>query len=175
MPEDYARLQVARLNKALRCADVLLEEGEAKAIPHFVKVVAELDRYHGLTRPMRLGKPARQLRASRLPPPPLALTHTGDTPQQNAESRACLDGAPRSRVFVEALRTLRVRSCLRPVDAGWMIPLALMLVRMAFRPIKGTRSNGAARLSGFQAESVGSHHLAVALDANRLAAKTSSF
>ena len=26
-PEDYARLQVARLTKALRCADVSLEEG----------------------------------------------------------------------------------------------------------------------------------------------------
>ncbi len=81
---------------------------------------------------------------------------------------------PEVKGFVEALRTRRVRSCLRPVDAGWMIPLALMLVRMALRPIKGTRSNGAARLSGFQAESVGSHHFAVALDANRLAAKTRS-
>ena len=99
LPEDYARLQVARLNKALRCADVLLEEGEAKAIPHFVKVVAELDRYHGLTRPMRLGKPARQLRASRLPPPPLALTHTGDTPQQNAESSRMSGRRPEVKGF----------------------------------------------------------------------------
>ena len=31
-PEDYARLQVARLTKALRCADVSLEEGDLKAI-----------------------------------------------------------------------------------------------------------------------------------------------
>jgi hypothetical protein len=78
-PEDYARLQVARLNKALVCADVLLEEGEVKAIPHFVRVVAELDRYHGLVRPMRLGKPARRPRGPRLPPPPLALTDASET------------------------------------------------------------------------------------------------
>ena len=37
-PEDYARLQVARLTKALRCADVSLEEGDLRAIAPFVKV-----------------------------------------------------------------------------------------------------------------------------------------
>jgi hypothetical protein len=79
-PEDYARLQVARLNKALLCADALLEEGEVKAIPHFVKIVAELDRYHGLARPARLGKPARQRPTARLAPPPLALTHAPEPP-----------------------------------------------------------------------------------------------
>ena len=72
--EEYARLQIARLEKALRCADALLEEGAVRAIPHFVKVVAELDRYHGLARPMRLGGPTRGPRAPRLAPPPLALT-----------------------------------------------------------------------------------------------------
>src|SRR5580693_3617519 len=35
-PEDYARLQVARLSKALRCADVSLEEGDLQAIAPFV-------------------------------------------------------------------------------------------------------------------------------------------
>ncbi len=84
--EDYARLQVARLNKALRCADALLEEGEVKAIPHFVKVVAELDRYHGLAQPMRLGRPART-QIPRAAPPPLALTHAIEPPV-GAESRA---------------------------------------------------------------------------------------
>jgi hypothetical protein len=45
-PEDYARLQVARLIKALRCADVSLEEGDLKAIAPFVKVVRELNLHH---------------------------------------------------------------------------------------------------------------------------------
>ena len=47
-PEDYARLQVARLTKALRCADVSLEKGDLKAIAPFVKVVRELNLYHGV-------------------------------------------------------------------------------------------------------------------------------
>ena len=47
-PEDYARLQVARLTKALRCADVSLEAGDLKAITPFLKVVRELNLYHGV-------------------------------------------------------------------------------------------------------------------------------
>jgi hypothetical protein len=47
-PEDYASLQVARLTKALRCAHVSLEEGDLKAIAPFVKVVRELNLYHGV-------------------------------------------------------------------------------------------------------------------------------
>jgi hypothetical protein len=43
-PADYARLQVVRLTKALRCADVSLEEGDLKAIAPFVQVVRELKR-----------------------------------------------------------------------------------------------------------------------------------
>src|ERR1700683_3581682 len=48
-PEDYARLQVARLTKALRCADVSLEVGDLKAIAPFLKVVRELNIYHGVS------------------------------------------------------------------------------------------------------------------------------
>jgi hypothetical protein len=56
-PEDYARLQVARLSKALRCADVSLEEGDLKAIAPFVKVVRERNLYHGVNvGPARLAR-----------------------------------------------------------------------------------------------------------------------
>jgi hypothetical protein len=74
-PEDYARLQVARLTKALRCADVSLEDGNLKAIAPFVKVVRELNLYHGLNvvsaRPAPAALPEIAPTAS-----PLALTHS---------------------------------------------------------------------------------------------------
>jgi hypothetical protein len=75
-PEDYARLQVARLTKALRCADVSLENGDLKAIAPFVKVVRELNLYHGVN-----FSPARLAPTAALPEiaptsPPLALTHS---------------------------------------------------------------------------------------------------
>ena len=78
--------------------------------------------------------------------------------------------------LVEALRTLRVRSCLRPLLARVTnVPLALMLVRMALRPISKTRSLWRLPFSsGLLSRSVGSHRFAVALDADRLAAKTRS-
>jgi DNA-binding CsgD family transcriptional regulator len=73
-PEDYARIQVARLTKALRCADVSLEKGDVRAIAPFVKVVRELNLYHGLdigmARPMPAALPEIEPTA-----PLLALTH----------------------------------------------------------------------------------------------------
>ncbi|HEY6518781.1 MAG TPA: hypothetical protein VIZ19_05365 [Roseiarcus sp.] len=75
-PEDYARLQVARLTKALRCADVSLETGDLKAIAPFVKVVRELSLYHGVNvGSARLAAPAA-LPEIAPASPPLALTHS---------------------------------------------------------------------------------------------------
>jgi hypothetical protein len=47
-PERYAHLQVARLTKALRLADASIERGELKAIKPYMRLIAALDRYHGL-------------------------------------------------------------------------------------------------------------------------------
>jgi hypothetical protein len=74
-PEDYARLQVARLTKALRCADISLEEGDLSAIAPFVKVVRELNLYHGVNfGPARTAPGALPEIAPTSPP--LALTHS---------------------------------------------------------------------------------------------------
>jgi hypothetical protein len=72
-PEDYARLQVARLTKALRCADVSLEQGDLKAIAPFLKV-RELNFYHGVNfgRAPPLAPPPEIAQTA----PPLALTHS---------------------------------------------------------------------------------------------------
>jgi hypothetical protein len=74
-PEDYARLQVAGLTKALRCADASLEEGDLKAIAPFVKIVRELNLYHrvnvGSARPALATLPEIALASQ-----PLALTHS---------------------------------------------------------------------------------------------------
>ena len=71
-PERYARVQVARLNKALRVIDELLDKGDPKAAAPLIRLVAALDRYHGLA-------PARPAPETppplALPAPPLALTH----------------------------------------------------------------------------------------------------
>jgi DNA-binding CsgD family transcriptional regulator len=75
-PDRYIHVQVARLTKALRAADDSIERGDLKAVAPFVRLVAALDRYHGLGARSRPAPPAA------LPPPreftpspPLALTH----------------------------------------------------------------------------------------------------
>ncbi len=75
-PVDYARLQVARLTKALRCADVSLEEGDLKAIASFLKVVRELNLYQGVRCRPDAARPA--CGAAEIAPtaPPLTLTHS---------------------------------------------------------------------------------------------------
>jgi hypothetical protein len=76
-PEDYARLQVLGLTKALRCADVSLEEGDLRAIAPFVKVVRELNLYHAVK--VGSARPARSALPDIAPTsPPLALTHSSD-------------------------------------------------------------------------------------------------
>jgi hypothetical protein len=84
-PERYARLQIARLNKALRVADGRLDKGDMKAVAPLLRIVAALDRYHGLA-------PSRPASETPLPPvalpaPPLALTHAA--PPLGGEPLAC--------------------------------------------------------------------------------------
>src|SRR5208283_4234957 len=47
-PERFARVQVARLSKALSHADDKLERGDIRVYAPYLKIVAALDRYHGL-------------------------------------------------------------------------------------------------------------------------------
>ncbi len=88
-PERYARLQVARLNKALRIVDGRVDKGDLKAVAPLIRLVAALDRYHGLS-PAR---PASQAPPLALPAPPLALTYAappvgGEPP--DASQSGCL-------------------------------------------------------------------------------------
>ena len=73
-PERFVHLQVARLNKALQVADHFLTRADHRAVGPYLKVVAELDRYHGLAvQYRRLAAPAG-LAEPRPSPPPFALT-----------------------------------------------------------------------------------------------------
>ena len=84
-PDRYVHLQVARLSKALRAADMRIEKGDLKAVAPFVRVVAELDRYHGLGVRYQRRLDARALAAD--PRPPLALAGPSDAePAKVSES-----------------------------------------------------------------------------------------
>ena len=77
--------------------------------------------------------------------------------------------------LVEALRTLRVRSCLRPVGAGNECPAGPDVGPHGSSPYQQNALVMAPALFlGLPSRSVGSHRFAVALDADRLVAKTRS-
>ena len=94
-PERYVHLQVARLTKALRLADVAIERGDLKAVQALVTVVKSLDRYHGLNcleDPAKAGSltaPAPPFAA--LPPPPLGLTHVRPETEPEPEDEGADD------------------------------------------------------------------------------------
>jgi hypothetical protein len=67
-PERFARVQVARLSKALSHADLKLERGDIRAFTPYLKIVAALDRYHRLD---ARGLPQRLAHAVLSAPPPL--------------------------------------------------------------------------------------------------------
>ena len=72
-PEAHARVQIARITKALALLDIRVGRGEIAAVGPFLKTVAALDRYHGLAAPTLSAEPAPAA-PQRLPAPPLALT-----------------------------------------------------------------------------------------------------
>ena len=91
-PERYVHVQVARLTKALRLADAAIEHGELKAVGPLVRLVAALDRYHGLGQASAQRAPAAT--GAPLPPaepPPLALPAP---PLALANAAAQVDGEP---------------------------------------------------------------------------------
>jgi len=81
-PERYARMQVARLQKAMKLAEAAIELGELKAVGIYLRVVAALDRYHELA---AAPPPSRRAKAPplALPVPPKALTFAA--PQTGGE------------------------------------------------------------------------------------------
>jgi hypothetical protein len=80
-PERFTRIQIARLQKALKLAEAAIELGELKAIGIYLRAVAALDRYHELA----AGPPSRRAKAPplALPAPPKALTFA--TPENGGE------------------------------------------------------------------------------------------
>ena len=72
-PERFARVQVARLSKALLHADDRLERGDIRAFTPYLKIVAALDRYHGFDARRLPDRAQPSEDAPSLPPPLLAL------------------------------------------------------------------------------------------------------
>lgn len=83
-PAEFAALQVSRLNEALLVAYSAMGGQNLEAVDRVVRIVRELDRYHGFAAPDLADPPAprRLARAQR----PLALPAREETPEPEALS-----------------------------------------------------------------------------------------
>jgi hypothetical protein len=86
---------VARIEKALLAADAAIERGDVRAVSQYLKVVAALDRYHGLATALAPPEPASPPAQPRLPAaaPPLALTHAAPPLAADAADTATAERA----------------------------------------------------------------------------------
>ena len=67
---DFAKLQIARLNNALLAANGQMIDGDMAGFDRVLKVVAELDRYHGLAQALEARGPDRRAFAALAGPRP---------------------------------------------------------------------------------------------------------
>jgi hypothetical protein len=72
-PHEFIKLQVRRLSEAMLVAYSAVSDGNLKAIDQVIKVVRELDRYHGFGPDAPFHGLAAPAPAEFPPPPPLAL------------------------------------------------------------------------------------------------------
>jgi hypothetical protein len=75
-PERFARVQVARLVKALRLAEAAIELRELKAVAAYLRVIAALDRYHQVASGSSPARRSCEAPPLALPTPPKALSFT---------------------------------------------------------------------------------------------------
>jgi hypothetical protein len=86
-PHEFIQLQIRRLNEAMLFAYGAMSIGNLKAIDQVIKVVRELDRYHGF------GSYPNAKRRASAPPPPLALPEPPAALAPPEAKEATSDGA----------------------------------------------------------------------------------
>ena len=86
-PHEFIQLQIRRLSEAMLVAYSAMSDGDLHAVDHVVKIVRELDRYHGFA---AVARPREEREPLRLPAPaesPIAIGHgVGDTIEIGAAS-----------------------------------------------------------------------------------------
>jgi transposase-like protein len=65
-PAGFVPLQIARLGDALQVAHAMMMEGDLQALDRVVKLVGELDRYHGFGRAEIAAAPAPEAREAEI-------------------------------------------------------------------------------------------------------------
>ena len=96
-PAGFAQLQIARLSDALTVAHTRMMEGDLQAMDRLIRLVGELDRYHGLARaPLAAAPTAAPALAPPSPQPPQIAAPARElpAPQPAAEEEISRPASP---------------------------------------------------------------------------------
>ncbi len=122
-PAEFLALQVSRLNEALFVASGAMSAVNLEAVDRVVKIVRELDRYHGFA-----------IQAA--PPKPLRLL-----PPSHGPTRARGAGRPRGTNWRRnRLKTLNSRAGMAPLPQGERVLLTGSTGRSPARPLRSPRA-----------------------------------
>ena len=94
-PHEFIQLQIRRLNEAMLIAYSSMTTGNVKAVDQVIKVVRELDRYHGFG---LVSAPQSFAEAPVTPPLALLEPPAGEPAMGWTESEPCDGGAPRNDI-----------------------------------------------------------------------------
>jgi hypothetical protein len=89
-PEEYVAVQVGRLHEALRVAYSALGGQNLNAVDRVVKIVRELDRYHGLSPERRVPEAPRLAAPAQSPAYSGALTYSANIAPQAIEYKPAI-------------------------------------------------------------------------------------
>jgi hypothetical protein len=84
-PAGFVQLQIARLSDAMSVAHTMMMEGDLQAMDRVVKIVGELDRYHGFGHAEIAPTPAPAQPAALAAPAPKLLLGKPEDEARNAE------------------------------------------------------------------------------------------
>jgi hypothetical protein len=95
-PHEFIKLQIRRLSEAMLVSYSAMSLGDLNAVDKVIKVVRELDRYHGFAPDRSAPRYPPSLPAAQ--PPPLALPEPSKPAMDWEENEPRDDGAPRNGV-----------------------------------------------------------------------------
>ena len=93
-PHEFIKLQIRRLSEAMLVSYSAMSLGDLKAVDKVIKVVRELDRYHGFAPHPNAPRFAPSLAAPSPPPLALPVPRATEPAMEWDESAARDDGAP---------------------------------------------------------------------------------
>jgi len=176
-PEQFLALQASRVNEALLVAYGAMSEGNLKAVDRVVKIVRELDRYHGLAVAERRSSASEPRLEAPAQTPLVIAAPPRARPEKAPQTAEMLENAPGPASHCRARSMTAPRPGQRPGPTApppptspQMAPEVLEILASA--PERGAAPEGASRGDGLESRREASGEASPAVEAPPLSPPT---